>query len=250
MHALTRQILEVRKGGALIVDPDPALAPADPEAAYVISAELAPHLGVLAGYKVGATSAPNQKTLGLQEPFYGRIPADRVVESGAGWAARPEGVALEPEILIRLATDLDHEAALARFEEDPGAVHAGIEINRPSFAQPFSISPMFLLADNGLHEGLVVGPQIDPLPADWSMLEVRLLIDGQERGTGRGDASLGNPLRAVRWLAEKRLAAGDPLLAGMWVATGSICFAEAFPGQQVVADFGAVGRVELGIVAG
>ena len=65
-----------------------------------------------------------------------------------------------------------------------------------------------------------------------------------ERGSGAN--VLGDPRLALAWLANDRAARGDGLKAGQIVTTGTcIKPVPIAPGDHVVADFGALGRVRV-----
>jgi 2-keto-4-pentenoate hydratase len=66
------------------------------------------------------------------------------------------------------------------------------------------------------------------------------------RGTGRD--ALGNPLEALRWLANNPTVP-EGLQAGEIVSTGTCTgLYRANPGDKIVADFGAFGTVEVKFV--
>ncbi len=104
-----------------------------------------------------------------------------------------------------------------------------------------------MIADNGTDGALVVGAGVDA----WRELDlpgtrVTLAIDGAVLREGTGANVLGDPLDAFAWLVNVRAAAGDGLRAGQVSNTGtatSIC--PIAPGQTAVADFGALGAVDL-----
>ena len=93
------------------------------------------------------------------------------------------------------------------------------------------------------------GVHADP---DWRDIDfarhpVALTINGTRTLTGSGAAVLGNPLTVVAWLANelpkfgRRLRRGDRITTGV---TTDIYLAQ--PGDRLAADFGPMGRVEMG----
>ena len=75
---------------------------------------------------------------------------------------------------------------------------------------------------------------------------VILFHNGTEAGRGSGANALGHPLNALAWLADQGVLGGRGLKAGDLVTTGLVTpFVYAEPGDQVRADFGALGEVEL-----
>lgn len=196
-----------------------------------IARRLAPHLGLVLGWKIGATSAGAMAFLKVEAPIHGRLFA--AWQDGAAIrfpGARP--VELEPEILFTLGPDLQPESA--RF---------GIEFNRPSFADPFTLGAGSIVADNAASLGVLLGPVI-PLAAldDPASLVAHIDIDGQRVATGSADAVLGNPRTALEAL--RTALANDPrgLQPGDIIATGAMCRSALLaPGQTVRLDAGVWG---------
>ena len=63
---------------------------------------------------------------------------------------------------------------------------------------------------------------------------------------GIGANVLGDPRIALAWLANDRIAQGDALRAGQIITTGTcIVPAAVAPGDDVLADFGALGTIGL-----
>jgi 2-keto-4-pentenoate hydratase len=217
----------VRQTGDL-VETVPALAL---DEGYRVAAALAVLIGPVLGWKIGATSPAAMAFLGVDSPIYGRLfhlwDGERTVALAGARSAE-----IEPEILIRLGDDLM-----------PAAIHAGAELNRPSYAAPFAHGPGAIVADNAASCGVLIGPAL-PLAAldDAAGLRVAITINGAPGPVGTADAVLGSPLVALEAL--RRALAGDArgLRAGDWIATGAM--ARAVPvahGDRVVIDAGSYG---------
>lgn len=233
-------LAEARRTGASVADP----APLTLEEGYRVAALLAPSLGTVAGWKVGATSAGAQAFLGIVEPIYGRVFAHGLWPNGARVAPPGERDAeAEPEILVRLARTPGETIG----RDDIAAVHVGVEVNRPSRDDALELGAPFIVADNAAHCGLVIGPEIDmaalAAPAD---IRVRLMRGEALHASGDAAAVLGDPLEAARWLVRTRLSSDRPVRAGDWIATGAMArSARLAVGDRLVADFGGFGEVEL-----
>jgi 2-keto-4-pentenoate hydratase len=98
-----------------------------------------------------------------------------------------------------------------------------------------------IVADNIFHRAFALGPPSVELPQH---VEARLLVNG---GVGAAD-EVTAPLeervaRAGRILA----AAGERFEHGDWIITGSVAQVAVHRGDRVVADFGELGRVGLGL---
>lgn len=205
----------------------------------------------VAGYKIGCTSPEAQKMLGSPGPFPGRVFAPALLKSPAQAAAKAfHRLGIEPEFAFTMARDLPPRAAAYTRDEVAAAVaalHGAIEIVDGRWLDWIKVGVASIVADNGAHGALVLGPPV----SDWRSLDLAkakavLRFDDKRIAEGTGDAVLGHPLEALTWLANHLAARGYGLKAGDAVTTGtvaSIHFAE--PGMHVTVDFGAIGKVEL-----
>ena len=226
MNSLADRIVAARLAGTELGDA-PRLSL---DEGYAVQDAVAAGLGALAGWKIGATNAGGQRFLGVTGPIFGRVPQSGLRQSGERVALGGERPAeAEPEILFRLGAD-----------GTVAATHLGIEINRPSRADVFELGVGFIVADNAAHAALVIGPAIPLAALDMQeTVTVSLIRDGETVSTGDAAAVLGHPLRALEALSREH-----PLREGDWIATGAMARACPFaPGDTVVADFGALGRV-------
>lgn len=104
-----------------------------------------------------------------------------------------------------------------------------------------------LVSDNAAFGYWVMGQPI----YDWSTLDlldgaISLSINGEVVATGTGRNVDDGAFGATAWLANVLAAKGRSLKAGDYVTTGSVTPpVPVKTGQQVIADFGPLGRVEL-----
>jgi len=157
---------------------------------------------------------------------------------------------MESEFAFQMAADLKPAPTPYTREQVAdavGAVLPGIEIVDSRFDSWTTVGTPSLIADNDCHGAWVRGSLIK----DWRSLDlaaqgVKLIVNGEVKSTGAGSAVLGHPLNALTWLVNAMNTRGLTLKAGQFVTTGvttDIYMAE--PGDQVKADFGAVGAVEV-----
>ena len=209
----------------------------------------------LAGWKIGGTSERIQKALGLDRPFPGRIFAPTLHKSPAR-VARHEfiALALEPEFAFRLGRDLPPRAASYTRDEVTAAVaslHPACELVDTRLPEGFKAPAPCLVADNGCHAALIEGAAV----ADWYNLDlarqkVTFTLNGKQVAEGTGADVLGHPLEALAWLANDLSRRGTGLKAGQIVTTGTCCgFHPLAAGDEAVADYGALGRVRVTVVA-
>ena len=74
-------------------------------------------------------------------------------------------------------------------------------------------------------------------------------MGGALRQEGQGSAVLGDPVNVLEWFVNKFSAQGRALLKGQFVLTGTMTgIHTAEVGQQVMADFGDLAKVEATFV--
>jgi len=95
-----------------------------------------------------------------------------------------------------------------------------------------------------LPEELAPLERFEPVEAEMTMT-----LDGEVVATGAGAACLGDPLRALAWLAETARELGDPLRAGQVVLSGALGpMRPVGTGAEVVADITGLGTVRAHFV--
>lgn len=233
------------------------LQPVGVEDAYRIAQRLIRARGLTPrGYKIGANTAAAQQMLGLTEPLCGRMFAETVRHGQMRQRIDGLRIGLEIELVLRLGVDLTGSelprdaAPLSAVE----AVHLGIEINEPPYADPLAAGGLALIAANGAHAGLVLGPPQPAAALDDLMREPLLLrCDGRDLA-GRTAREAGvDPLAMLGWLARHCERRGSVLTSGALVATGAIVACEFAPaamagGETVAActRSGPLATVQLG----
>jgi 2-keto-4-pentenoate hydratase len=238
--------------------PRPALAselrPGDLEEAYAVQDHLVARLGrPLIGWKVGASDVRAQASMGLGEPFSGRLLGGRIETSPAeiDVSSLPGGAAsVECELGVRVGTALRHEDAPFTAK----AVRACVATVAPCFELPGArfennadAGWMSVIADDGGAFGAVVGRDTS-LDAAGSLAELTVVfsVNGDRVAEGAGVAALGDPLESLRWLANHLAARKLTIEAGSLVLTGALTggMHRLAPGDRAVTDFGPLGAVE------
>lgn len=234
-----------------------ACAPADLAEAYAVQAAFVEASGrAVVGYKVGATTEPAQQAIGLDGPFWGRVLAGGVHDSPAELDAAADPVrVVEPEFVFRLAAGLDPADAPFGAEDAAAvvaAVHPGIELASSAYGPDWKArGGLSIIADNGVHGGLVLGPAWP----EWRGLDleahaVRLAVNGAPASEGTGAKAMGSPLASLTWLANELARHGLALKADDVVATGVVTAPQALaPGDRALADFGPLGEVRVRFAA-
>lgn len=208
----------------------------------------------IAGWKVGATAEKVQELYRVIEPFCGPFYAPTTFASPALPKAEDFGhLCIESEFAFRFGSTLAaRESAYGR-EEILAAVDAvlpAFELISPRFDTLLQDRVALATADCGLNGGFVLGEDY----ADWRGLDlaahpVRLTVDGDVKGEGTGANALGHPFRVLDWLVNELSRRGIDLNAGEIVSTGT-CTGIVYldRGQKAVADYGALGAIEVTFV--
>ncbi|GAA1022779.1 putative hydratase/decarboxylase [Acrocarpospora pleiomorpha] len=200
------------------------------------------------GRKIGATSAAVQEQLGVDQPDFGvllddmdvtaheLVPIQRLIQ--------PK---VEAEVAFMLGADLAEgplDAAQCRSAVEYAV--AAIEIVDSRIAG-WDIQFSDTVADNA-SSGLYVLGTTKLTLAEFEPVAVvmEMTVDGTTVSTGSGDACLGDPLNALRWLARRAREYGQPLRAGQVVLSGALGpMAPARAGSCVSAELSSLGRVAI-----
>jgi 2-oxopent-4-enoate hydratase len=202
--------------------------------------------GLVRGRKVGLTSLAMQQQLGVDEPDFGAIFADMVVEEGD---PVPVSELIQPRIEAEIAFVMETElqgpgvSSADALRAVAGALPA-LEIIDSRVAD-WKIKLPDTIADNASSARIVCGGRLTPLDdLDLRTIGTVLSVDGAVAATGAGAAVLGNPIRCVAWLANKLGEFGVPLRPGDLVLAGALHAAlPVAAGVSVQAEFAELGSV-------
>jgi 2-keto-4-pentenoate hydratase len=248
--AAARRLSTAAATGAPCAPVRDLLGPHDIDLAYAVQRRLTGERlaagARVTGRKIGLTSPAVQRQLGVDRPDFGVLFADMDVSA---MDTVPSGRLLQPkaeaEIAFVLGADLDAEhldVAAVRAAVDHAV--AALEIVDSRIAG-WDITITDTVADNASSGLYVLGDRrvrLDAFdPVDVSM---RLYADGRLASEGTGAACLGDPLRALLWLARTARDHGDPLRAGQVILSGALGpMIPAGPGVTVQADISSLGSV-------
>jgi len=229
------------------------IRPTTREEGYAIQALLeARSVHPLYGWKIAATSAAGQRHIGVEGPLAGRLLRERVLDSGAKVALGANHMKVaEPEFAFRMARTLPSRATPYELDEVIAAVetlHPAIELPDSRYDDFAQVGAAQLIADNACAHYFVLGPAA---PDHWRFEDlaqhtVTGTVTGKPSRVGNGENVLGDPRIALTWLANELSRLGIALAAAEVVTTGTCVVPLAVePADHVVADFGALGKVEL-----
>jgi 2-keto-4-pentenoate hydratase len=202
----------------------------------------------IVGYKLGLTSGPMQRMLGIDTPDFAPVLASHVHPDGAevtaGAFIHPKA---EAEIALVLSDDLTGPdcTALDVARAVAGAT-AAIEIV-DSRISGWRIKLADTIADLASSGAIVLGSAIVPTAGlDLRLTGMVFSLDGEVIATGAGAAALGSPLHATAWLVRTLAGLGESLRAGQFIMTGALHAAiDIAPGQRFRAEFDRLGPVSM-----
>jgi 2-keto-4-pentenoate hydratase len=242
-------LLAERRGVALepLSRRHPTLTPADAYAIQEEYATLRRNEGAkLVGRKIGCTSRAVQELFGIDQPDYGHLFDEMLVEDG-GEIARDSLIdpMAEPEIAFLLRSGLRGpgvtiDDVLAATD----SVAPCIEVIDSRIAD-WEIQFVDTVADNGSSARAVIGEPSSPGGLALETIAVDFRRNGETVASAKADAVLGHPAAAVAWLANALAAFGRSLEPAQTVLSGSITTAvRGVAGDAFEASF-----EELGVVS-
>ncbi len=202
----------------------------------------------IVGKKIGLTSKAMQNLLGVNEPDYGHLLSNMVIENGG---KIPKNRVLQPkvegEIAFILKKDLKgpNVTALDVIQATDYILPA-IEVV-DSRIKDWKITLADTIADNASSAFYVLGGKPTKLDeVNLELLGMVLSKNGEIVNTGVGAAALGNPLNCVAWLANRLADFDISLHAGEVILSGALSAAvDADEGDSFVARFAHLGEVSV-----
>ena len=234
-----------------------AYRPLNTEQGYAVQAQLPAVAGrSVVGWKIAATSTNGQAHINVSGPLAGRLLSGQVFDSGATVPSTGNRMRVaEPEFAFVMGQDLPPQAAPYTPEQVMAAVatlHPAIEVPDSRMAPFTAAGEAQLLADNACARHFVQGLAAPDLWRELDLstyaVQAHVAHDAQTRYSreGTGGNVLGDPRIALTWLANQLSRLGITLQQGQVVTTGTCMVPLAIePGDTVVADYGALGRVSM-----
>lgn len=199
------------------------------------------------GKKIGLTSAPMQRLLGVHEPDFGHLLDHMSVGDGRLPAADLINAKIEAEIAFILKNDLA-AAAISRHDVIAATAYVvpALEIVDSRVAD-WQITIIDTVADNASSGRFVLGDRRTALgDVDLARATMRFYKNDSQFDQGQGSAVLGDPITAVCWLAERMYAYGVPLKAGEIILSGALTAAVPVrQGDAFAARFDVLGDVAV-----
>ena len=223
--------------------------PTDMAAAYAIQSELDRFAGSRVGWKLAATGAGGRAALGVEQPLAGPLYQRFALTAGAELefgTIRMQTV--EAEFGLILGTDLPPEQA--PFDRTAvlralGAFVPAIEIPNTRYRDHRNAGATLLTADAALAGYFLLGEPLADFDPEALPEHPLTLTTPAGTAEGTGAKVLGDPVEAVRWLANELAPHGRGLTTGDCVITGAAAAIREPGAGEVHADFGRLGSLQL-----
>jgi 2-keto-4-pentenoate hydratase len=224
----------------------------DLEAAYkvqsIVNEERLRNGARLVGKKIGLTSEKVQKQIGVDQPDFGDLFDDMLVEPGTAvqWSELMQPK-IESEIAFVLNANLDQEIiGVGEVLESIDHAVVALEIVG-SRIRDWDIRITDTVADNASASHFVLGQNKIDID-DVNLIECRMKLqkNGETVSTGYGKDCMGSPINAVLWLARKMKNLGKPLSKGDVVLSGALGpMVAVSPGDHFLTSIEGLGEVEI-----
>jgi 2-keto-4-pentenoate hydratase len=197
------------------------------------------------GWKMGLTSSPDAT------PIVGTLLDDMVVGSGVTLDLDSMVAPLiEAELAFVVGERIDAEADADDIARGRHRVAAALEVI--DYRTRDSKGVVDWVADNSTVAYAVLGPETELGElGSLGSIEVTLRSDGEEIAAGEGSRVMGDPLRAIAWLARHLATRHRALDPGTVVLTGSLTGHHSVtPGSAYTASFSKLGDVSVRFATG
>jgi 2-keto-4-pentenoate hydratase len=253
--AKAKQLYEARRTRVPIApftDADPTLGA---DEGYLIQQELVRLLLAdgdrIVGHKVGLTSRPMQRMLGMDTPDFAPVLESNVYSDGASVSA---GAFIQPKIEAEIVFVMGSRLAgpgvtLADARAAVEGVGAAVEIVDSRIVD-WRIRLADTIADLASCGAIACSPRLVPLSdVDTKLVGMVMSRDGELVDTGAGAAALGDPVAVVAWLANTLGERGVALEPGQLIMTGALHAAVPMAaGETYVAEFDRLGTITVRVV--
>ncbi|WP_017727574.1 2-keto-4-pentenoate hydratase [Halalkalibacterium ligniniphilum] len=205
----------------------------------------------IVGPKMGLTSQAKMKQMNVEEPIYGYIFDNMVVQEGSAVSLsdfiHPK---VEAEIAFVLGKDIEGPGISgAQVLAATDYVIPALELIDSRY-ENFNFTLPDVIADNASSSKVVLGNRLrKPEELELDLVGTTLSINGEIKDLGAGAAVLGHPANSVAMLANMLHRKGEKLTAGQIILTGGITGAvQLSKGDVVSAKLDGLGEVGFTVV--
>jgi 2-keto-4-pentenoate hydratase len=202
----------------------------------------------IAGYKLGLTSEPMQRLLGVDQPDFGPIFSSGVFS---------DGLMLSVDAFIAPRIEAEIGVVLGRDLSGPGCTPAGAGSATEGLVAALEIVDSRIVdwriqladtvADLASGGAIALSGRIVAVDGfDPRLLGMVFTRNGEVVATGAAAAALGDPFAAVAWLANTLAPLGIVLPAGAVIMTGALhAMVPIAPGDVFRAEFDRLGPITI-----
>jgi 2-keto-4-pentenoate hydratase len=251
LASVAREIEQARRDKRALVGLSAPIGEADAYRVQAMNARREVRSGArIVGFKVGLTSKAVQRQLGASAPDFGRLysSAQRAGTIDLSDFIQPR---IEAEMAFILGRDLVPDMEVEEAEACVAHACTAFEIVDSVFDEwKFDIGGA--IADNGCAAAFVLGPDRVALSGiDRIGARMTVHCDDVLVSSGNGEATMGDPVRALVWLANEVARQGGRLRKGDLVLTGALGpMVPLEPGKHYRARIDGLGAVEIPTKAG
>ncbi len=203
------------------------------------------------GRKIGLTSEAVQAQLGVDQPDFGVLFDDMLIENGGeismSLLMQPKA---EAEIAFTLKDDLNGDN-ISMEEVITSIDHARVSIEiAGSRVKDWDISIVDTIADNASANHFVLGSmEVKLKEMDLVNCWMEMYKNGTLISSGTSSDCMGSPLISLQWLAQKLSDFGTPLSSGDIVMSGALGpMTDIIAGDHIIAKIEGLGEVEVYVV--
>ena len=182
-------------------------------------------LGKIIGYKIGCTNEAVQKELNVVEPIFGALFKNKVIENNSNVSMKNFiKVGVECEIYVNIAKDIINQDQFSKEKIENLINYCGLslEIVEDRFFEIKKNSIEHIIIDGSLGNSIILGKKIRHKFSNYSKFIGRLFLNKKEIYSCSSDSILGNPLNALKWYFQKKLALNRTINKGEIISLGSI----------------------------
>lgn len=182
----------------------------------------------IAGWKLGLTSKAKQRMMGVHEPSYGVLLHNMSLHPDEPISIAPFIHAkIEPELAFVMKKDLSGPVVtVADVLAATDYVVAAMEIIDSRY-ENFNFTLADVIADNSSSSRYIIGKSIHRIEeVDLERMGCVFKKNGDVCSTTTTASVMGNPARAVAWMANTLLSRGQKVRAGEVVLSGALTAAE------------------------
>ena len=182
-------------------------------------------LGEIIGYKIGCTNESIQNELGVNNPIFGPIFKNKIINSNKTiYIKEFTKVGVECEIYIKISKEVNENTNyninnIRNFIANYGV---SLELVENRFFDIKKNKIEHIIIDGSLGNSIILGKEISNHSSNFSKFIGRLFINNKEVYSNFANTILGDPLNALLWYFDQKLRLKKYIKKGEIISLGSI----------------------------